>query len=151
MAPNRPTIKDVAALAGVSKSLVSLAMRGSDRVSAESRAAIIEAAAQLGYRPNAAARSLADRRSHTLGVVVLDLLNPIYAEIIDPEEGGIVKRDMFKLWPAGRAFPKFEYILQSYDVATSEKAQNDPPPDDTWDEDDYADTGRTRKVNPYAV
>lgn len=50
----------------------------------------------------------------------------IYAEIIDPEEGGIVKRDMFKLWPAGRAFPKFEYILQSYDVATSEKAQNDP-------------------------
>jgi len=33
---------------------------------------------------------------------------------------------MFKLWPAGRAFPKFEYILQSYDVATSEKAQNDP-------------------------
>ena len=50
----------------------------------------------------------------------------IYAEIIDPEEGGIVKREMFKLWPAGRAFPKFEYILQSYDVATSEKAQNDP-------------------------
>ena len=50
----------------------------------------------------------------------------IYAEIIDPEEGGIVKRDMFKLWPAGRAFPKFEYILQSYDVATSEKVQNDP-------------------------
>jgi predicted phage terminase large subunit-like protein len=33
---------------------------------------------------------------------------------------------MFKLWPAGRAFPRFEYILQSYDVATSEKVQNDP-------------------------
>jgi predicted phage terminase large subunit-like protein len=50
----------------------------------------------------------------------------IYAEIIDPEEGGIVSRDMFKLWPAGKAFPKFEYIIQSYDVATSEKVQNDP-------------------------
>jgi predicted phage terminase large subunit-like protein len=50
----------------------------------------------------------------------------IYAEIIDPEEGGIVKRDWFKLWPAGREFPKFEYIVQSYDVATSEKVQNDP-------------------------
>jgi len=50
----------------------------------------------------------------------------IYAEIIDPEEGGIVKREMFKLWPAGRPFPRFEYILQSYDVATSEKVQNDP-------------------------
>jgi len=50
----------------------------------------------------------------------------IYAEIIDPEEGGIVKRDMFKLWPAGREFPKFEYILQSYDCANTEKTQNDP-------------------------
>jgi len=50
----------------------------------------------------------------------------IYAEIIDPEESGIVKRDHFKLWPAGKPFPKFEYILQSYDVATSEKTQNDP-------------------------
>ena len=50
----------------------------------------------------------------------------IYAEIIDPEESGIVKREMFKLWPDGKPFPKFEYILQSYDVATSEKVANDP-------------------------
>lgn len=56
----------------------------------------------------------------------------IYAEIIDPEEGGIVKRDMFKLWPAGREFPKFEYIVQSYDCATSEKTQNDPTAAGTW-------------------
>jgi predicted phage terminase large subunit-like protein len=56
----------------------------------------------------------------------------IYAEIIDPEEGGIVKRDMFKLWPAGREFPKFEYIIQSYDCATSEKTQNDPTAAGTW-------------------
>ncbi len=50
----------------------------------------------------------------------------IYAEIIDPEEGGIVKRDMFKLWPAGKEFPKFEFILQSYDCANTDKTQNDP-------------------------
>jgi len=50
----------------------------------------------------------------------------IHAEIIDPEEGGIVKRDWFRLWPDGKAFPKFEYIVQSMDVATSEKTQNDP-------------------------
>ena len=50
----------------------------------------------------------------------------IYAEIIDPEEGGIVKRDWLRLWPAGKAFPKFEYIIQSYDCATSDKTHNDP-------------------------
>jgi len=56
----------------------------------------------------------------------------IYAEIIDPEEGGIVKREMFKLWPDGKAFPKFEYIVQSYDCAYTEKTQNDPTACLTW-------------------
>ena len=50
----------------------------------------------------------------------------IHAEIIDPEEGGIVKRDWFRLWPHGKPFPKLEYIIQSYDCATSEKTHNDP-------------------------
>jgi len=50
----------------------------------------------------------------------------IYAEIIDPEESGIVKREMFKLWPAAKEFPKFEYIIQSYDCAYTEKTVNDP-------------------------
>jgi predicted phage terminase large subunit-like protein len=50
----------------------------------------------------------------------------IYAELIDPEEGGIVRRDMFKLWDAKKPFPKFEYIIQSYDCAYTEKTINDP-------------------------
>jgi len=50
----------------------------------------------------------------------------IHAEIIDPEEGGIVRRDWFRLWPSGRPFPKLEFILQSYDCATSDKTHNDP-------------------------
>lgn len=56
----------------------------------------------------------------------------IHAEIIDPEESGIVKRDMFRLWPTGKEFPRFEYIVQSYDCATSEKVQNDPTACITW-------------------
>lgn len=56
----------------------------------------------------------------------------IYAEIIDPEESGIVKREMFKLWPAQKAFPKFEYIVQSYDCAYTEKTINDPTACITW-------------------
>jgi len=50
----------------------------------------------------------------------------IHAEIIDPEEAGIVKRQWFRLWPASRPFPRLEFILQSYDCATSEKTHNDP-------------------------
>ena len=56
----------------------------------------------------------------------------IYAEIIDPEESGIVKRDMIKLWPTDKPFPRFEFIIQSYDCATSEKTQNDPTAMSTW-------------------
>jgi phage terminase large subunit-like protein len=50
----------------------------------------------------------------------------IHAEIIDPEEGGIVKRDWFRLWPNGKQFPPLEFIIQSYDCATSDKTHNDP-------------------------
>ncbi|WP_143626349.1 LacI family DNA-binding transcriptional regulator, partial [Streptomyces viridosporus] len=57
-----PTIRDVAARAGVSKSLVSLVLRGSDRVRPEKREAVLRAARDLGYRPNTAARSLSERR-----------------------------------------------------------------------------------------
>jgi predicted phage terminase large subunit-like protein len=50
----------------------------------------------------------------------------IHAELIDPEAGGIVKREWFRMWPDGKPFPKFEYIIQSYDCATSDKTYNDP-------------------------
>jgi len=50
----------------------------------------------------------------------------LYAEIIDPEEGGIIKRDMFRLWKADKPLPQFQFVLQSYDCATSDKTVNDP-------------------------
>ena len=56
----------------------------------------------------------------------------IYAEIIDPEESGIVKRDWFKLWPSEKPLPQFEYIVQSYDCATSDKTHNDPTACSVW-------------------
>ena len=66
----RPTIEEVAALSGVSRSTVSRVVNGSSSVSPEALAAVQDAIAQLGYAPNRAARSLASRQTHAIGLVV---------------------------------------------------------------------------------
>jgi DNA-binding LacI/PurR family transcriptional regulator len=78
----RPTINDVAAISGVSKTTVSNVIRGAGRVSAPTRERVLESAHTLGYRPNALARNLVRRRSNTIGVVVGDLANTFYAELV---------------------------------------------------------------------
>ncbi|PAZ11498.1 LacI family transcriptional regulator [Streptomyces sp. SA15] len=79
----QPTIRDVAERAGVSKSLVSLVLRGSDQVRPEKREAVLRAVRELGYRPNAAARSLSEQRTRTVGVLLNDLRNPWFVDLLD--------------------------------------------------------------------
>lgn len=56
----------------------------------------------------------------------------LHAEVLDLEEGGIIKRSWLKLWPNDREFPPFEFIIQSYDTAFTEKTHNDPTACTVW-------------------
>ncbi len=78
----RPTIYDVATAAGVATSTVSRAFTNPGRVSTETRERVLASAAELGYRPNPHARALLSGRHHTVAMVVSDITNPHYFELI---------------------------------------------------------------------
>jgi DNA-binding LacI/PurR family transcriptional regulator len=80
----RVTLSDVASAAGVDKSVVSRVINHDDRlvIKEETRNRVLEAIADLRYHPNAAARSLRTAKSGTLGLLIPDFGNFIYAEII---------------------------------------------------------------------
>src|SRR5207342_536621 len=77
------TSKDIARKLKISQSTVSRALRGDPRVAPETAARVMEAARQMNYTPNLAARSLITRRTGTVGVVVNDITNPFYPELLD--------------------------------------------------------------------
>jgi LacI family transcriptional regulator, galactose operon repressor len=83
--PERPaTLRDVAAAAKVHPATASRALNPETRllVSEDTAQRVVEAAAKLGYRPNPVARSLRTRRSHTVGVLIPDLNNPLFPPIV---------------------------------------------------------------------
>jgi DNA-binding LacI/PurR family transcriptional regulator len=82
------TLSDVAARAGVSVSLASRVLNNAPdaRASVETRERIRAAAEALGYRANSAARALKGSRTHVLAVVLPDLANSVYIDLLDAAE-----------------------------------------------------------------
>lgn len=80
----RVTSHDVAAEAGVSQPTVSLVLSGNPRarVAEATRRRVIEAAQRLRYQPNMLARGLVKRRSYALGIIVPDLDNPFFTQVV---------------------------------------------------------------------
>jgi DNA-binding LacI/PurR family transcriptional regulator len=78
----RPTLMDVAEAAGVSRALVSIVMRGVPGASEATRQKILEAARDLGYRPDSRARLLRSNRTRLLGLS-FSSSQPFHAEIVD--------------------------------------------------------------------
>jgi LacI family transcriptional regulator len=72
------TLADVARLAGVGVGTASRAISGKGYVDAETKRRVLEAATALGYRRNAAARALRERRSHVVGLMLPDIHNEFY-------------------------------------------------------------------------
>jgi LacI family transcriptional regulator len=83
--PDPPvTLRDVAVRAGVHPATASRALNPETRilVSEDTARRVLDAAAELGYHPNPVARSLRTRRSHTVGVLIPDLNNPLFPPIV---------------------------------------------------------------------
>lgn len=76
-----PTITDVARMAGVAVSTVSRVLNDSGYVSEPTRRKVLDAAAQLDFQPNHIARSLVQKSTKLIGMVISDILNPFYSQL----------------------------------------------------------------------
>jgi DNA-binding LacI/PurR family transcriptional regulator len=80
---DRITSKELAKLVGVSSATISRAFSGNARISEQTRARVLAMAQQYGYQPNAIARTLNNRRSHLVAVVVNAIVNPCEAQQLE--------------------------------------------------------------------
>lgn len=106
------SLYDVAARAGVSKTLVSRVLNSQKGVSPQSRERILDAMKELDYTPNALARSLVLQKTHIIGVVLNSLCEPYFFELIQGIQDAIKRSDYSVLFCSGDKSPhiKDQYI-----------------------------------------
>ena len=123
------TIRDVAQAAGVHVSTVSRALNPAKRsLISDEVLQVVEAAAQrLGYRPNRAAAALRTGRTHTIGVLVPDITNPVFPPILQGIEAAAAAHEPHRvaffvhelasafhsLWNKGKDSPQLRFVNQT--------------------------------------
>ena len=80
------TIKDIAKKANVAPSTVSNVLNNTKYVTEDVRERVFSAVEELGYRPNLVARSLKTKQTNTVGVIIPDLTNAFFIEIVNAIE-----------------------------------------------------------------
>ncbi|WP_245813823.1 LacI family DNA-binding transcriptional regulator [Rhodococcus marinonascens] len=91
------TIKDVAAMAGVSPATASRVLSGNPATSPEAMAKVMDAASRLGYHPNAQARALRSTRTNVIGLLVSDVRNPFFADLAHAAEQAALAKGLVTL------------------------------------------------------
>ncbi len=116
----RPTIRDVAALAGVSTATVSMVINGHDKFTPEVTQRVLAAIKSLNYQPNAAASSMVTGRTKCIGLAILDIRNPYFANIAQgansvgqPRGYSLIIADMTE--NPGLAFPQLSALASRVD------------------------------------
>jgi len=90
-----PTMKDIARIAGVTQATVSYVINGSEDISEAVKKKVLDTAEKLGYIPNLVARNLKKRKTNTIGIIVPDVMNSYYSEMIKYNERIIRESEYF--------------------------------------------------------
>jgi DNA-binding LacI/PurR family transcriptional regulator len=109
---SHPTIKDVAARAGVSRQTVSRVINDKGEIRSQTRQRVLAAIDELGYRPNAAARSIVVGRTCTLGCISPNLTDYTFANIIEGAQAEARRLGYFVLTGSARTEADVEPLLE---------------------------------------
>jgi len=107
----RVSLADIGRLAEVSAATVSRVLSGRPGPSRSTRKSVLHAAAMLGYAPNAIARAMSTSHSQLIGIVVADLEDPFFTEMLDGAQAQARRHDFHLLVASSRRDPRIERSL----------------------------------------
>lgn len=122
MTKHKPTMKDVAQMAGVTQPTVSYVINGTANVTDEVREKVLHAIDELGYKPNVYARFLRTRHSNLVGIIIPDITNQYFSSVVNHLERMLYQHQRNTIISSTSYDPAIEeqalnYLL-SYEVDT---------------------------------